>query len=338
MWRDALDADVDGLEAARSTAQFRMGPARGRCPGRRRGPAGSNAAGRELTAADLRAGALHRTRPGSSGSRADSTPLQLGRPRAPGRDRRLLRELTDRAQHRELVLREWSFGRRLRLGHGVPRCSRRLRHRQDDGGRGDRGRTGARPLRDRPRHGRDKYIGETEKNLDRIFDAADDVNPCCSSTRPTRSSASARTCATPTTATPTSRSLPAAADGEVRRDRDPGDEPAREPRRRVPAPARRVVDFPLPDEEDRRGSGSVPARGALADGIDLDFLAGLFELSGGNIRTSRSRRLPRRRRGAADRDGRPDPGPWGEHRKLGRLCSEAEFGPHTHLVAPEGAR
>ena len=38
-----------------------------------------------------------------------------------------------------------------------------------------------------------KYIGETEKNLDRVFDAArGGATPSCSSTRPTRCSASAR--------------------------------------------------------------------------------------------------------------------------------------------------
>ena len=36
-----------------------------------------------------------------------------------------------------------------------------------------------------------KYIGETEKNLRRVFDAAEAGGRCCSSTRPTRSSANA---------------------------------------------------------------------------------------------------------------------------------------------------
>ena len=51
----------------------------------------------------------------------------------------------------------------------------------------------------------DKYIGETEKNLERIFTEAGGVTRCCCSTRRTRSSASAARSATRTTGTPTSR-------------------------------------------------------------------------------------------------------------------------------------
>ena len=47
-----------------------------------------------------------------------------------------------------------------------------------------------------------KYSGETEMNLERIWTAP---TRFCSSTRPTRCSANARRCRTPTTATPTSR-------------------------------------------------------------------------------------------------------------------------------------
>ena len=51
-----------------------------------------------------------------------------------------------------------------------------------------------------------KYIGETEKNLERIFDAAEAARRrSCSSTKPTRCSASAPRSRTRTTATPTSR-------------------------------------------------------------------------------------------------------------------------------------
>ena len=51
-----------------------------------------------------------------------------------------------------------------------------------------------------------KYIGDTEKNLRRVFDAAEEGAPSSSSTRPTPSSASGRRSRTATTATPTSRS------------------------------------------------------------------------------------------------------------------------------------
>ena len=39
-----------------------------------------------------------------------------------------------------------------------------------------------------------KYIGETEKNLRRVFDAAEEAARSCSSTKPTRSSASGARC------------------------------------------------------------------------------------------------------------------------------------------------
>ena len=51
-----------------------------------------------------------------------------------------------------------------------------------------------------------KWIGETEKNLDRIFSAAENATRSSSSTRRTRSSGSARRSRTRTTATRTSRS------------------------------------------------------------------------------------------------------------------------------------
>ena len=47
------------------------------------------------------------------------------------------------------------------------------RHRQDDGRRGARARASPRPVPDRPRAVVSKYIGETEKNLRRVFDAAE---------------------------------------------------------------------------------------------------------------------------------------------------------------------
>ena len=51
-----------------------------------------------------------------------------------------------------------------------------------------------------------KYIGETEKNLDQDLRRRAAATPSCSSTRPTRCSASARRSRTRTTATPTSKS------------------------------------------------------------------------------------------------------------------------------------
>jgi SpoVK/Ycf46/Vps4 family AAA+-type ATPase len=97
-----------------------------------------------------------------------------------------------------------------------------------------------------------------------------------------------------------------------------------------------IVDFPLPEIDDRRRlwERNLSARVPRAGDIDLDFLAIRFTLSGGNIRNVAV--------GAAflaAEAGRP----LGmedlvretarEYRKLGRLCVEAEFGPWFGLVA-----
>jgi hypothetical protein len=91
-----------------------------------------------------------------------------------------------------------------------------------------------------------------------------------------------------------------------------------------------IVDFSLPDEEDRRRlwdkhlSAGVPRH----DDVDLTFLARSFKLSGGNISNiafsaaylaaaeDRAVAMPDLVR-ATER----------EYRKLGHLCLETEFGP-----------
>jgi SpoVK/Ycf46/Vps4 family AAA+-type ATPase len=97
-----------------------------------------------------------------------------------------------------------------------------------------------------------------------------------------------------------------------------------------------VVEFPQPDEEQRLalwahafGPG-VP----IDDDVDLAFCAKAFELTGGHIRNIvvTSAFL------AADRGGLVTMadvilGVEREYRKLGRLCSVSEFGPYHSLVA-----
>ena len=60
-----------------------------------------------------------------------------------------------------------------RPGHQRPVCWSE-RHRQDHGGRGDRQRAAAEFVPYRPVIGGSKYIGETEKNLRRLFHAAEE--------------------------------------------------------------------------------------------------------------------------------------------------------------------
>jgi SpoVK/Ycf46/Vps4 family AAA+-type ATPase len=96
-----------------------------------------------------------------------------------------------------------------------------------------------------------------------------------------------------------------------------------------------LVDFPLPDEELRRmiWERHLPEALPRADNVDLAFLAQAFDLSGGNIKNIAvsSAFLAASGDGVLTMEslvratGR-------EYRKLGRLCVATEFGPYFHLV------
>ncbi|HEY2303441.1 MAG TPA: ATP-binding protein, partial [Acidimicrobiales bacterium] len=184
----------------------------------------------------------------------------------------------------------------------------------------------------------DKYIGETEKNLDRIFDQAEQVNGVL---------------------------LFDEADAifgkrsEVKdaRDRYANVEVAYLLQRMEQfegiailttnlraniddAFLRRLdvlVDFPMPDPAGRRQLWERQLRPELpvADDIDVVFLADAFELSGGNIRN-----IVLASAFDAAAEGQPVTmahlvqATAGEYRKLGRLCVEAEFGPYFPLITP----
>jgi len=96
-----------------------------------------------------------------------------------------------------------------------------------------------------------------------------------------------------------------------------------------------VVDFPVPDEALRRALwdrclGSVLPRSV---DVDLDFCAAAFELSGGNIRSVAVSAAY-----LAAEAGRPVAmadlvtAVATEYRKLGRLCLDREFGPYRVLL------
>jgi hypothetical protein len=96
-----------------------------------------------------------------------------------------------------------------------------------------------------------------------------------------------------------------------------------------------MIDFPQPDETLRRGLwdrclGRVMPR---ASDVDLDFLANGFELTGGHIRSAAITAAY-----LAAEAGRPVTmadtvgGVAREYRKLGRLCLEREFGPYLALA------
>ena len=191
MWLRSLNgARPIGFDPAIVTLAFRLAPGQIRRAAQAAHRA-SDAADRQMTVEDISAGAraqnaagLERLAAGSSRSsagtisscRRSSTPSSTARRPAPG------------------IARPSSTAGDGPAGpgpghHGAVRG--RLRHRQDDVGRGP-----ANDLDfdhyDRPLSTVvDKYIGETEKNLDRIFTEADRVNGSSSSTRPTPCSESA---------------------------------------------------------------------------------------------------------------------------------------------------
>jgi ATP-dependent 26S proteasome regulatory subunit len=98
-----------------------------------------------------------------------------------------------------------------------------------------------------------------------------------------------------------------------------------------------VVDFPMPDEADRLRLWDIHLPPSLPRGgdIDLDFLAGRFRLSGGNIRN-----ICVAAAYLAAEDRRPVTmadlvrGTEREYRKLGRLMVAEEFGRYLEVVRP----
>lgn len=199
-----------------------------------------------------------------------------------------LREICQRALHRHRVLGEWGFGRKLSLGKGVNALF---------AGPSGTGKTMAAEIIANEL-GVDlykidlsgvvsKYIGETEKNLDRIFTAAEHANAILFFDEAD------------------------ALFGKRSEVRDSHDRYANieisyllqkmEQYQGIAILAtnlrqnldesfvRRLaftIHFPFPDEADRRRiwAGIWPAATPLTDDVDLDFLSRQFKLSGGNIK------------------------------------------------------
>ena len=96
-----------------------------------------------------------------------------------------------------------------------------------------------------------------------------------------------------------------------------------------------LIDFPMPEADDRRKlwERSVGSRVPRHPDVDLDFMADRFKLSGGNIRNIAVAAAFL----AADGERPLDMealivSTSREYRKLGRLCLEAEFGVYHALV------
>ena len=158
----------------------------------------------------------------------------------------------------------------------------------------------------------DKYIGETEKNLDRIFTEADRVNGVLlfdeadalfGKRREVKDARDRYANVEVAYLLQRMESFDGVAilTTNLRANVDEAFT------RRLDA----IVDFPMPEEDDRRRLwlANLPASLPREDGIDLDFLARQFRVSGGNIRNiCVDGGVPRGGRGPDGLDGRPDPG------------------------------
>ena len=252
-----------------------------------------------------------------------------------------LNELTARARHRDLVLDDWGMGRRSSKGRGITALF------AGDSGTGKTmsaeviaGELGLDLYVIDLSTVVDKYIGETEKNLDRVFSEADRVNGIllfdeADSIFGKRS--------------------------EVKdaRDRYANVEVAYLLQRMEQfdgmailttnlranvdeAFVRRldsIIDFPMPEVDDRLRiwRTNLSADLPLAGDLDLDFLARAFKLSGGNIRNvavGAAYRAAAAGRSVSMLDLVRET--EREYRKLGRLVVESEFGSHFRALIEAG--
>lgn len=184
----------------------------------------------------------------------------------------------------------------------------------------------------------DKYIGETEKNLDRIFTEADRVNgvllfdeaDALFGKRSEVKDARDRYANVEVAYLLQRMELfdgIAVLTTNLRANVDEAFT------RRLDA----IVDFPLPEEQDRLRlwDRNLPAPLPRGDDLDLPFLAHQFRISGGSIRNvcvsaAYFAAAGDRPIGMTDLIRATER----EYRKLGRLTVEAEFGPYTHLLEP----
>jgi SpoVK/Ycf46/Vps4 family AAA+-type ATPase len=100
-----------------------------------------------------------------------------------------------------------------------------------------------------------------------------------------------------------------------------------------------LVDFPLPDPHHRhalwdRSLGTLVPRDA---DVDLEFVAGAFELAGGAIRSSAvTAAYLAADDGGTVRMAHVISAVEHEYRKLGRLCLPGEFGRYWSMLQPAG--
>ncbi|HEY8544582.1 MAG TPA: ATP-binding protein [Acidimicrobiales bacterium] len=251
-----------------------------------------------------------------------------------------LTELVARVRHREQVLRSWSMRPGGGRGHGITALF------AGDSGTGKTmsaevvaGALGLDLYVVDLATVVDKYVGETEKHLDRIFGEAAEVNGVLlfdeadalfgkrSEVRDAHDRYANVEVAYLLQRMETFEGL-AVLTTNLRANVDEAFT------RRLDA----VVDFPLPDEAQRRRLWERclgPPVPRAAD-VDLDFCAARFDLSGGNIRSiTLTAAYLAAARGDAVTMADLMQATQREYRKLGRLCVPAEFGPWLDLAPVE---
>ncbi len=338
-WLDALGGQAsDEMAEAVGALPYRLAPEQIE----RAAQAGrltAAASGRELSVSDISTGARSQNAAGLDRlsrriePRVGWSDLILPAPVA-----QQLGELTARARHRDRVLDEWGLGRTTLKGRGVTALF------AGDSGTGKTmsaeviaGSLGLDLYVIDLSTIVDKYIGETEKNLDRVFDEADRVNGVLlfdeadaifgkrSEVKDARDRYANVEVAYLLQRMEVFEGM-AILTTNLRANVDEAF------LRRLDA----IVDFPVPDVQDRRRlwersmSGGVPK----ADDIDLDFLARRLTLSGGNIRNVAVGAAFRAAQGERPLEMADLVRETArEYRKLGRLCVEAEFGSWFHVIA-----
>jgi hypothetical protein len=343
LWRAHLNGGLPlGLDPAAATAHFRLSPeqvARAATAAR----LAASATGSPLGPAELRAGARAQNAAGLERLARRIEPrvgwADLVLPEtAVG----LLREVVARVRQRDRVLDGWGLGSSSSKGRGVKALFA-----------GDSG-TGKTMSAEvvAAELGLDlyvidlatvvdKYVGETEKNLDRIFAEADRVNgvllfdeaDALFGKRSEVKDAHDRYANVEVAYLLQRMELfegLAVLTTNLRSNLDEAFS------RRLDA----IVDFAMPEEPDRLRLWELNLVAGVPRGDDLDlpFLARAFKLSGGGIRNV----VLTAAYLAADSGGRVGMADLirateREYRKLGRLCVESEFGPYFPLVAKGAA-
>jgi ATPase family associated with various cellular activities (AAA) len=338
VWRSALDGRLaPGVDPAEVTAHFTLGP-----PQIRRAAEAASlfslADGGPVTADRLRAGARTQNAAGLERlARRVEPEVGWADLVLPAPVLGQLRELAARARHRQRVLQEW----RMRPGGGRGMGVAALFAGDSGTGKTMSAEVIAASL------GLDlytvnlatvvdKYVGETEKNLERIFTEAAGVNGVLlfdeadaifgkrSEVRDAHDRYANIESAYLLQRMETFDGTAILATN-LRANLDEAFT------RRLDA----VVDFPLPDEQlrlalwDRCLGRTLPR----SSDVDLRFLARAFELAGGHIRAAAVTAAylaaeAQRPVGMADLVGAVAR----EYRKLGRLCLEREFGPYLMLA------